>query len=153
LATFTSSLSGFRLDEKIDQEKAWKKSSKSDRHVCAELHFKGKSRRWHGFHDGVQGKRRGNNGRYWQCTCGDLRNLSHCLQKKGKPKQRLRNDAGKHSLLPQTTKTGTNQRLKPTLRHVIWRKGHGRGQQGEKGDNLEVLHGDARFYQSTKGRM
>lgn len=39
LSTLSSGLSGFGLDEKIDQKEAWKESSKGDGHVGTELNL------------------------------------------------------------------------------------------------------------------
>jgi hypothetical protein len=42
-ATFTSSLSGFGLDKKVDKEQNWKNSSQCNGHVSTELNLKGDS--------------------------------------------------------------------------------------------------------------
>ena len=40
--SFTSSPAGFGLDEEVDKEQAWKKSSKGNSQVSTELNLKGK---------------------------------------------------------------------------------------------------------------
>ena len=63
--SLTSGLSGFCLDEKVDQEKDWKKSSKGNGQVGTELNLKGQSFGGHGLNDAVHGEGRGGKSSNW----------------------------------------------------------------------------------------
>ena len=71
-ASLTSSLSGFGLDEKVDQEKAWKKSSKCDGQVSSELNLQGDSVGGHGLNNAVHGESRGAQGSNRKGAGGNL---------------------------------------------------------------------------------
>ena len=59
LASGSSGLTRFSLDEKVDQEKARKEGSKNNGKVGTELNLKRKSLCWEGLNDGVHGEGRG----------------------------------------------------------------------------------------------
>jgi hypothetical protein len=56
LSTWSAGFSGLGLDEKVDEEQAWEKSSQNNSQVSTELNLKGKRGGGHGFNDGIQGK-------------------------------------------------------------------------------------------------
>ena len=57
--SFTSSTTGFGLDEKVDEEQARKKSSQCDSQVSTELNLKGDSVGGAGLNNGVDSEGRG----------------------------------------------------------------------------------------------
>ena len=54
------------MDEQVDKEQAWKKSSKCNGHVSTELNLKGNSVGGEGLDDVVQGEGRGGQSSNWQ---------------------------------------------------------------------------------------
>jgi hypothetical protein len=71
-ASRLSGLSGFGLDEKVDEEKAGKESSQSDGKVGTELDLKGDSVGGESLDDRVKSKGRGSEGGNGQGTDGGL---------------------------------------------------------------------------------
>jgi hypothetical protein len=82
LAPRSSSLSGFGLDEQIDEEKNGQKSSEGHGKVGTELNFQSQCAGWHAVHNRVKRKRRGNKGCRRDGTSSDLGYLLHCGVKK-----------------------------------------------------------------------
>jgi hypothetical protein len=75
LASSTSSLSGFGLDEKINEEEDWKKSSESDGKVSAELNLKSNSVGRQCLNNGVKGESWAHKSSNWDGSSGNLGDL------------------------------------------------------------------------------
>ena len=89
--SLTSGLSGFSLDEKVDKEQAWKKSSKCDSHVSTELNLKGNRSGGHSLDDGVHGEGRGGQSSNWQGSSSlDKGSLGNYSNKRGAKEMSVR---------------------------------------------------------------
>ena len=72
LSTISSSLTRFRLNVKVDQEKDGEESSEKNGKVGTELNLKGKGLGGKGLYDGVHGEGGGGDGRDGDCGNGSF---------------------------------------------------------------------------------